>query len=285
MDRNRNTALSICAAVTAFISACIGFFYTFGGEMRTVNNIYGQAVTLLGDGIYANDSLMKAGAGKGTDLVVIVLSILLVCVVSVLRRKKYAPFVRCGLLSLILYASACLAMGSSFNRLFLLYVLQFGFALFAFLLSMSELLKAKSFADDIHAKRLIGTAVFLIISACSTLVWLPFIIPAVLSGEPMEIIDVYTTEPAFVIDLAVILPSVMFCGIGLIKKIPTAYQAAPVFLAFLTGVGMCVVSQIVVQTSLGIVINPGELFGLVVSFVMLGAVSLVLNIKLLRFAV
>lgn len=277
--------LIIVSSVCAITSACLGVFYSFDGTVRTVTNIYGQEISLFGDGIYANNSIMKVGATKGTDIVVIITALLLLCVVLFLNRKKYAPFLQSGLLSIILYASTCLVMGVSFNRLFLLYTLQFGSTLFAFILSMAELLRRKSFDDALYAKRLTGTALFMIIAGCSVLVWMMFIIPAVASGKPMEIIDIYTTEPTFAIDLAIILPSALFCGIMLLKKKAVAYQLAPVLLTLLTGVGICVIMQTIFQSALGIVLDAGQLFGLVISFVILGTIALSLNIKLLRHIV
>ena len=53
------TVLSIISPVSAIISACFGLLYSFGGAERIVENIYGQQVTLFGDGVYANDSVMK----------------------------------------------------------------------------------------------------------------------------------------------------------------------------------------------------------------------------------
>ncbi len=98
----------------------------------------------------------------------------------------------------------------------------------------------------------------------------------------MEIIDTYTTEPTFAIDLAIILPSALFCGITLLKKKAVAYQLAPVLLILLTGAGICVILQTIVQSALGFVLDAGQLFGLVISFVILGTIALLLNIKLLR---
>ncbi|MFY9114258.1 MAG: hypothetical protein WAO23_03330, partial [Dethiobacteria bacterium] len=134
----------------------------------------------------------------------------------------------------------------------------------------------------LYAKRLMGTAIFMFISGCSVLVWMMFIIPSVVSGEPMEIIDIYTTEPTFAIDLAIILPTALFCGIMLLKKKEVAYQLAPVLLTLLTGVGICVILQTLVQSSFGIELEAGQFFGLVISFVMLGTIALLLNIKMLR---
>jgi hypothetical protein len=147
---------------------------------------------------------------------------------------------------------------------------------------MSNLLNIKSFECNIYNSRLTGTAIFLIISGCSVLQWLMFILSSVLAGKPMEIIDVYTTEPTFVLDLAIILPSTFYCGIMLFRKKPIAYQLAPVLLILLTGVAMVVISQTMVQRALGIELNIGQLLGLVILFVILGAVALFLNIRLLK---
>lgn len=273
--------LSVSSALSAIVSACFGVFYSFGGSQRTVENIYGQQVVLYGDGVYANDSIMKVGATKGTDVVIIIVGVLLLCTVLVLKKKKYAPFLHAGLLSLVLYASTCLIFGVTFNRLFLIYLFQFGSTLFAFVLAMTDLLRKKSF-EKIYNKKLAGTAIFLLIGGCSVLIWLTFIFPTAISGSPMEIIDIYTTEPTFVIDLAIIFPTALFCGISLLAKKPFAYQLAPVLLTALTGVGACVIAQTIVQSALGIVLNPGQLFGLVISFVILGIVALALNVRLLR---
>ena len=280
--KKSSAVLSVISSVSAIVSACFGLFYSFGGTQRIVENIYGHQVTLFGDGIYANDSIFKAGATKGADIVIIPISLLLLITVVFLRRKKYALPLQSGLLSIILYASACLVTGISFNRLFMLYLVQFGSALFAFIISMSELAKCKSFDNPLYDKRLTGTAVFLITSGGSALIWLIFIIPTVISGIPMEIIDVYTTEPAFVIDLAVILPFAVFCGIGLLRKQAIAYQLAPVMLTMMTGVGILVIFQTVMQSALGIVLEPEQLFGMVISFIILGTIALVLNIRLLK---
>ncbi|MDR1736465.1 MAG: hypothetical protein LBR85_06320 [Oscillospiraceae bacterium] len=97
MRNRRNLLLCVCAALAAFISACFGAFYTTGGEPHVVTNIYEQAITLFGDGIYANDSLVKAGATKGADIVIMLVSVLLVLAtvfqktfVTVLPEKRHA---------------------------------------------------------------------------------------------------------------------------------------------------------------------------------------------------
>lgn len=282
--KRATTVLSIITALVAIISGSLGVLYSFGGEPRTVKNIYGQTVTLFGDGIYLNDSVMKAATSKGTDIAIIIVAILLLLILSIFRKRKSSPFLQAGLLSIILYASTCLVMGVNFNKLFLLYLVQFGCSFFAFILSLSALIKTENFNSDLYKKKLKGTAIFMIVGGCSTLVWMMFIIPAIITGQPMEGIQVYTTEPTFVIDLAIILPTSVFCGVMLLKQNSVGYKLVPVLLTLLSGVGLCVIIQTIVQNALGIVLPIGQIFGLVVSFVILGSIAAVLNIKLLKYA-
>lgn len=277
-------ALSIIAALSSVISACAGIFCTGGSGTRTVDNIYGQRVVLYGDGIYANDSLLKAGATKGTDIVIIAVGLVLIAVLLFGRGRKAHIFIRSGLLLVILYATTCLIMGMSFNRLFLLYVLQWGSSLFAFLISLYGILDAEVYDERIYERHLKGTGIFMLIAGCSASVWLTFILPALVMGRPLATIETYTTEPTFAVDLAVILPAQLFCGVALLKKRKVGYKLAPVLLTLLAGVGACVITQTIFQRSLGIVLPTSQMFGLVGSFVILGSVALALNARLLRFA-
>jgi len=275
------TTLSIITAFTSIISSNIGVFYKTGGARRVVENIYGKQVTLYGDGIYANDSLLKVSTTKGTDIVIIAAAIILLAVLLIYSNRKASIFLQAGLLLIILYATTCLIMGMGFNRLFLLYVLQFSSSLFAFILSLHQILTTETYKEKIYEKNFKGTGIFIIISGCSVLIWLAFILPAVITGQPLETIEIYTTEPTFAIDLAIVLPSTVFCGISLLRKKKIGYKLAPVLLTFLTGVGLCVIFQTVHQTSLGIILPIGKLFVLVGSFIILGIIAVVLNIKFL----
>ncbi len=273
---------TVISAILAIISSLLGLLYTFGGETKDVKNIYGQTITLFGDGIYKNDSVFKVAITKGTDIAVILVALLLLITVIFLRKKQYAQFIQVGLLSIILYSTTCLIMGTTFNNLFLLYLIQFSFLFFTFLLTLHDLLNKKSFKNEYYEKSLYGFAFFLIISGLSVLQWLAFIIPAITSEVPMKIIDIYTTEPTFIIDLAIIFPVAIYCAIMLIKKKTFAYQLTPVLLILLTGVALCVICQTIVQSFLGVSVTLSELVGLVIVFVILGLISIIINIKILK---
>lgn len=274
--------LSIIAAISTLISALIGLFYTNEGSGFTVKSIYGESVELFGDGIYAYNSVLKAGTTKGTDLVTIGVSLLLLFTILLLSKKAYAKLLVTGLQCGILYESVCLIMGISFNRLYPLYLIQFSSILFAFLLSLSQLKEDLCFNETLYNKRLTGTAIFMMIGGCSVLVWLTFIIPAVITGSPSEFIEIYTTEPTFALDLGIIFPSCIATGIGLLKKNKFAYAIASVLLTLITCVGACVIAQTIVQMQFGIVLSIGQMVGLVVSFVILGCIATVLNYRLYK---
>lgn len=278
----KNTALTLISAILALISSIVGVFYSFGGMTRTVENIYGETITLFGDGIYQNDAIFKVAIIKGTDIAIIFIALTLITTVVFLKNKRYASFLQVGLLSIILYATTGLIMGTVFNRLFLLYTIQFSFAFFAFIFTFKDLIYKNSFSKSCYKRKWKGTAIFLIIAGCSVLQWLAFIIPSILFGTPVSIIDIYTTEPTFIIDLAIILPTVLYCGIMLLKQKTFAYQLTPILLILLTGVALCVICQTIMQSILGITISLSELIGLGVVFIVLGIVAVYLNIRLLR---
>lgn len=54
---------------------------------------------LYGDGIYANNSLLKAGATKGTDIVMIFVVLLLLLSITILKNKNYVQLLQAGLLT------------------------------------------------------------------------------------------------------------------------------------------------------------------------------------------
>lgn len=259
---------------------CIG-----GGEgSRVVQNIYGQQITLSGDGIYANDSILKAAATKGIDITVIIVGLLLLTMILFKKKDGLFQLLQSSLLAILFYASAYVSLGINFNRLFLLYVLQFGSAGFAFMLSLKQINDAEPYNRSIYEKRLTGTGVFLIVSGCSCLIWLIYVLPATITGEPMQVIEIYTTEPTFVFDLGIILPSFLLCGIMLIRKVKTGYRLAPVLLILLIGIGACVVFQTIMQVISGISIPVGQLFGLVISFMVLGILAAGFSCRLLKHA-
>lgn len=269
--------------VLAVTAAVVGVFYTTGEPRFTVENIYGESIELFGDGIYKYNSVLKAGANKGADIAMLMVAMLFSCL-TVLRSKSVTyRYMHVGLLSGLLYYSACLVFGVTFNRLFPVYVLLFSSALFAMIFLLGGLMRETRLPEKIRRTPMKGTAVFLIICGSSVLLWLQFIIPALITGQPLSNIEVYTTEPTFVLDLAIVFPVYIGCAIALFQKRDIGYKLAPVLLTFIIIIGLTVICQTIVQTSMGIHIPVPELISLVVSFIILGVVAFFLNRRVLTY--
>ncbi len=280
----RIDSLCYTMVVLTLISALVGLFYSTGGSQFSVENIYGEIIELFGDGIYRYNSVLKASGNKGTDLVMLIVALAFAFFTAKRRDGAKYRYVHVGLLTGLLYYSSSLVFGVTFNSLFLVYVLQFSVALFAMMFLVHELLRESHLARALTGRSLKGTAIFLLICGSSVLVWLEFILPALLTGEPLSTIEVYTTEPTFVLDLAIVLPVYVGCGIAMLRRQALGYELAPVLLTFITIIGFTVIGQNVVQSSMGVDIPLRQLFGLVISFVALGVVAIILNIRLLRYA-
>ena len=79
--------------ILVFISAGVGIFYSTGTDRFSVENIYGESIELYGDGIYKYNSVLNAGANKGTDSVMLIVAAVFT-LFTVLRKKaaKYRYF-------------------------------------------------------------------------------------------------------------------------------------------------------------------------------------------------
>lgn len=280
---NNKNKLIMALGILIIITAGLGIFYTNGGQNFTVTNIYGQEIEMYGDGVYAYNSMLKVGATKGTDGAAIVFAIMLMGFTIAERKNRKYRFCKTGLLFVIVYISVCLSMGITMNRLFLLYVMQLSLSLYLFFFELYEIGKTDYFREEFYNKSWRGTAIYLMVGGCSTLVWLTYVLPVVLRGIPMEIIEIYTTEPTFVMDLGILLPGCILCGMAIIRQKKVGYHVAPILLTFITCVGFSVIFQTIAQLLLGISMTTGQLFGLVISFVILGVIAVRLLYKILSY--
>jgi hypothetical protein len=255
----------------------MGLFYSDGGKPEFVENIYGETIQLFGDGVYANNSMLKATTAKGSDLVMLLVSLGLL--IATLKRDSgpKAKLLHGGLLVSILYYSATTAFGITYSRMFMLYLIAFSVAFFTFVVSMIDMnTTIKPVNKD---RKYAGTAIFTIIAGCTALVWLMSILPTLFTGIPLDIIDVSTTEPTFIIDIGLIFPTCLIGGIMLLKKKQAGYILSPVMLTFLAVIAVTVIGQFAVQLYYGVVISIQQVIGYVVTFVVFGFAAIIINTR------
>ncbi|MCL2052354.1 MAG: hypothetical protein FWG91_11615 [Lachnospiraceae bacterium] len=276
------TVLSIMTAALVLLNAGLGLFLSDGGSPRFVENIYGEAVELFGDGIYKNNSTFTATIRKGSDLVMIFAAIGLL--ITTLKRnsqkKTLHGILHGGLIVSIFYYAATLAFETVYNQLFLLYIIMFSVAFFALLFTFIDLSKRVYPASkDGHYKK---TAIFTMMSGCTVLVWLMDIIPGALTGTPPDFVSIYTTSPTIIIDIGLIFPTCIIAGIMLWQKKNMGYVLSPIMLIFLTVIAMIVIGQTAVQMAYGVNVPMYQLIGYVGSFVVFGIIAAIVSIRFIK---
>ena len=212
---------TIIAILLGVITVCgICSFQT--GHSYQVINQYGENVRIWGAGIYAHDSYFKAPIFIGSDftilLVVVPLMIIAFCKLkSKPTLESYVQYF--SISSLLLYYSASLAFGVTYNRLHLAYMALFGGCFF-----LTGLLFARLYGIYCRRQELCtflipkGLKVFLIVAGISLFVaWLPDIISSLVRGSSLDLIEVYTTETTYVLDMGIISP-LMFLTLYLVNK-------------------------------------------------------------------
>jgi hypothetical protein len=273
--------LSIMLGICVIISALIGIFYSNGGTSFEVVNMYGDTVKIYGDGIYAYNSVFNVSNYFGSNASGIIAATLLIFLSLWKSRPLWADILRTSEIVNLLYASACSVFGISMNQLYFLYVLCFGLAIFASFLAVNDLFTIIEVPQALKEKKLMGTAIFLMFSGTLTaLVWLTSLLPAVQSGNFGTLLGIQTNEVTYGLDLSIVCPLCILCGIWLIKKKDIGYKVAPLLLNMLVGVAIMVVIQRAYCLKLGIELPIQVLISFVISFVLLGLIALFFLVKL-----
>lgn len=271
------TTISFLVVLSVWCSSGIGLFYSDGGQSRFVKNIYGETVELFGDGVYANNSMLKAVTAKGSDLVMLLVSFgFLVCTLKRNTGSK-VKLIHGGFLVSLFYHAATTAFGIAYSRMFLLYLFRFSATFFAFVAVMIDLSATIQPANK--EKKYTGTAIFTMVAGSTVLVWLMSILPPLFTNAPLDIIDISTTEPTFIIDIGLIFPACLFGGITLLRKKPIGYILPPIMLTFLSVIAVTVIGQTAIQLHYGVIISIQQVIGYVATFVVFGLIAAIVNTR------
>lgn len=176
-----------------------------------VINSYGDTVQIWGTGLYAHDSYFKAPIFIGSDAMMLI--IVIPCFVRSmwkLHRCKSLEYQieHFAILSVILYYSTSIAFGVMYNALHLLYVCLFSMSLFSVAYQFLVLYKYACVKEQVCEYRVTsGMKYFMIIAGISLFVaWLPDILISILNGTSLGLIEIYTTEITYVLDMGIISP-------------------------------------------------------------------------------
>lgn len=262
------TALLLCITLT-------GLFYITDGSRYEFVNQYGDTVRIWGNGLYAADSVFKATIFKGTDLtfLLIVCPLLIAFLLTdIFKNNSLSRYMLCAVNGALLYYAACLAFGVTYNFLHTVYIAFFGLCLFAFILSLRQAIPCAS----LPAAKLPRKSVYVFLSVMGVslfVAWLPDIVSALLRHRPLSLIENYTTEITYVLDMGILSPLCFLTLILLHKKKAACYPLLIMLFTVCSVVGIMVCLQTVFQYNAGIGFTTSALITKVGIFVLLAICS------------
>ena len=276
--------LSIFIIVLVIISSGFGLFYKSGGQPFDFINQYGDTVKIYGDGIYKNDSYFMAHIFKGTDFMALFVALPLMIFALIMDIKNNTIKSKLFLTAIIayfLYYSVSYAMGVTYNVLHLVYLTLFSCTLYATILGFGFL---KTYSIKISTKIYTkGLKIFLVFCGLSLFVaWLPDIIVSLIHKKSLELIEIYTTQITYVLDMAIISPLIFICLYNLRKNNNIGYILLGIILNMLSLVGIMVILQTLFQNRAGIEMPIQATITKVGIFVLLAIVAIYYEIKLFK---
>src|SRR4051812_17740319 len=141
--------LTVALAVVVAVAAAMGLFTGGGPGPHAVLTARGQGIHLYGIGLYRYDSWLIGVGNRGTDAVTMFLGlpVLLAALIGYRRRSLRSSIVLIGVLGWLLYCYASTSLYTAYNRLFGLYVVALGLALFAVPLALWSIDPVRFAAD------------------------------------------------------------------------------------------------------------------------------------------
>ncbi len=228
------------------------------GHEFTVINAYGHEVALFGYGIYAYDSLFKAPILMGSDLAMlgIVVPLLVVGLIQDFKRRtlKTRLFL-VALLGVVFYYAASISFGVTYNTLVLAYIALFMVSWMALAIAIRSLDVKKLHESNSWPLPSKGVSWFLIVSGIALgTIWLMDILPTMLNHTTLPLIEVYTTEITYVLDIGIISPLMFICYFCLKKKDGLGEILFATLLTLCVIIGLMLPIQTIYQGLAGIVV-------------------------------
>ena len=238
---------------------------------------------LLCDFPYAKETQSWTVQGIAQDIfdVVILAPVILLAAFFARKGRRPALFILMGSLIYACYTFAIYCFALHFNALFLVYCGTLGFSFYAgaFVLSSLDLEELKGWFDP--GEPVAVPSVFLIaVGLAFSFLWLSEDLPAIIHNRvPDTIVDAgLMTNPVHVLDLAILIPGSLVCGLLFGRRHPLGYLFAPSLLAFVAMMSLSIGGIVVYSNYRGM--SSGVVLPSV--FALVAAVGGVLFVKVVR---
>lgn len=276
--------LTITIVVFGAIAAGLGLFFTSAGQPFDFTNQYGDLVKINGQGIYARDSFFMAPIFRGTDCAMLILGIPLLVTALLWDIKAQMIRSRMALLSMLalfVYYSASLAFGVTYNQIFLLYLCLFSGSFFALIVAFSSLNMQSVAASIQDGLPYTWIYIFLILVGFALFgAWLPDIIQSLVNHRSLALIEIYTTQPTYILDMGIISPVALISLFALRRRSGLGYVLLEMLLVVCLIIGIILPIQSVFQIQAGIEIPLPILISKIATFCVLAIMAIPLEWKL-----
>ena len=277
--RGKKDILSILVMILLVIISLAGILSLDFTKSYEVTNQFGNTVKMYGAGIYAHDSYFKAPIFIGTDFCILFILVPLLLKAYLRNNKEASDVSRMRLLSIYgvaFYYAASISFGISYNQLLLLYIALFTTTLFG----MFVLLRSMSINKLIFQASK-GVYRFLMLSGIALIVaWLPDILPTLVKQTSLPLIEIYTTEITYVLDMGIIAPICLVSIFLLKRRDPLGTVLLAIMLKTCMLVGVMMISQTICQVLSGFEMPLPVLLTKSGTFVLLGGFAMYFNHKL-----
>lgn len=279
--------LTIVIIVSGLVASGIGLFDTsVGGEPYNFVNQYGDAVKIYGKGLYAHDSFFRAPIFRGTDFTMFFLGCPLLIMSLILDIQKRSLKTRLLLVSVtacFTYYAANIAFGVTYNYLHLVYILLLSASVFALITGMMSIDYNEVERSSGNTLPFRGVYIFLVLTGIALFVaWLPDIISSLVNKRPLALIETYTTEVTYVLDMGIIAPLTFICLFLLRQRKGMGIVLLEMLLTLCIIIGIMLPIQTLFQMKAGIELPLPALITKLASFCLLALFAIYFKVKSTR---
>jgi hypothetical protein len=276
--------LCFCIIVLGLVASGMGLFYQTEGEPYEFTNQYGDLVKMYGKGLYANDSYFRAPIFRGTDFTIffivcplMIFSLIFDMIKSNVRSRLFLT----ALIGVMAYYATNVAFGVTYNFMMLVYIFLFGTTFYSSILAMKTI-DNQQVAEGIESPLPYNSLyVFLVITGIALFgAWMPDIVEAWIENRPLLLIESYTTEITYVLDMGIIAPLAFVVLYLLRKREGIAYVLLDILLTLAIVIGIMVPIQTAFQLHQNIELPIEALITKIGIFVFLGAFAIFFKAKL-----
>jgi hypothetical protein len=258
--------------ILGFAAACAGLFWPGGDGGYAFTSLRGQETDIFGRGLYQYDTLMVASGFQGTDMITLFIGLPLLYFAfrGYLHGRLLGGLVMAGALSFFLYNGISMSFAAAYNPFFRLYASLMSASLFALVMTIQAI------APSIIGKHLSESmsrgwmATYFMISGASVLLlWGSEIAASWQTGLMPEFLASYSTTVTHGLDMGVIAPLAFLSASLVLKGKPDAVRFGFPLALLNILIGLCVISQTVMQLRAGVEFSTGQLIGMVGAWIIL----------------